>query len=189
MQQVQLPVQVVVPETDETPLLNESPQQLVRRLSLAKAQAAKAVILAGKQKGLVIAADTIVVKPGGRKILGKPRSPSEAQEMLKSLSGKTHSVLTGYCILEATTRPRKRDWVRVVESRVKIRKLSVHTIQQYIATGEPMDKAGAYGAQGIGGALIDKIEGSFTNVVGLPMTELLSDLEKNFKIQLLSWVR
>ena len=109
--------------------------------------------------------------------------------MLKSISGRTHSVLTGYCILDPLDRKNKAPWVRVVESRVKMRKLTEKTIRDYITTGEPMDKAGAYGAQGIGGALIERIVGSYTNVVGLPMTEILMDLESKFKIQLLSWIQ
>ena len=186
MKQVLLPVKVIAPEVDETPLRGESPRQLVHRLSLAKALFAKEIALKQGHTGLVVAADTIVVSPKNKKVLGKPSSTTEAQKMLKLLSGKTHSVLTGYCILDLSDKKIRTPWVQVVESRVTIRKIPNQCIGDYIATGEPMDKAGSYGAQGIGGALIEKIEGSYTNVVGLPMTEILRDFETEFKIKLLS---
>ena len=188
MKQVLLPVRVIAPEADETPHRGESPKQLVQRLSLAKALSARTIALKKINQGLIVAADTIVVSPQGKKVLGKPSSALEARKMLRLLSGRTHSVLTGYCILDLSVKRSNAPWVQVVESRVKMRKLSEQAIIDYIATGEPMDKAGSYGAQGIGGALIEKIEGSYTNVVGLPMTEILKDFESQFKIKLLSWL-
>ncbi|MGZ6309765.1 MAG: Maf family protein, partial [Bdellovibrionota bacterium] len=106
----------------------------------------------------------------------------DAKAMLKLLSGKTHTVLTGYCLLEAVSGGKSRRISRVISSRVKMRKLDAAAIARYVATGEPMDKAGSYGAQGLGMALIEEIRGSYTNVVGLPMAQILSDLEKSFGI-------
>ncbi len=188
VKQVRLPVIVIAPDADETPFRGEKPKQLVQRLSLAKALSAQTMIRNQNRAGFIVAADTIVVSPQGKKVLGKPADSTEARRMLKSLSGKTHSVLTGYCILNSQSTSKKEPWVRVVETKVKMRQLTEKTIADYISTGEPMDKAGSYGAQGIGGALIEKIEGSFTNVVGLPITEILKDLEVGFKIKPLSWL-
>ena len=186
MKQVGLQFETHSPRTDETPKKNEKPSALVARLALQKAQSA--VHLADKKRGpaLIIAADTIVVEPTGKKILNKPRSRAEAAKMLKCLQGVTHTVLTGYCILE--TDPDEREGfshshVRVVRSRVTMRKLSPAQIRTYIATGEPMDKAGAYAAQGIGMALIEKIDGSYANVVGLPISQVVQDLQEHFDIK------
>ncbi len=189
MKQVSLPIYVIPPNADETPQPGESPKKLVQRLSTAKAQSAKLIALKQFNQGLIISADTIVVAPQSKTILGKPTSKADAKKMLKLLSGKVHSVFTGYCILDISKKTQPMPWVRVVESRVKIRPLSEKTINAYISTGEPMDKAGSYGAQGIGTALIESIQGSYTNVVGLPMTEILLDLESEFNIKLLSWIR
>lgn len=182
-----LSVQIQSPDIDETPKRGESPKALVARLAREKALS---VANRGFQGGasevqLVIAADTIVVSPNGKKILGKPADETDARKMLASLSGKKHSVFTSYCVV-----PVKRNGsvgkplVRVVGSKVKMRKLTARDIDRYIKTGEPMDKAGSYGAQGKGMVLIEGIQGSYTNVVGLPMCQLLADLEKHFKVPL-----
>lgn len=181
------------PDADETPGRGESPRALVSRLARAKA-ASVAHGLEGPGLGepsLVIAADTIVVAPGGKKILGKPRDAAEARAMLRSLAGHTHTVLTGYCIhpVGVPGPAGARPLVRVITSKVTMRKLSVADIAAYVATGEPMDKAGSYAAQGIGMALIESIRGSYANVVGLPVAQLLSDLEDRFRLELLSWKR
>ncbi len=166
LRQVGLKPRVLSPHTDETALPGEGPAKLVARLAREKAASI------GRPRDCVIAADTIVVAPTGGTILGKPRNRREAMRMLKRLSGRTHTVLTGYCILY-------KEWevVRVVRSRVKMRVLSEKQLRAYVETGEPMDKAGAYAAQGIGSGLILEIRGSYTNVVGLPIAQLLSDLE------------
>jgi septum formation protein len=115
--------------------------------------------------------DTIVVIDD--LILGKPKSKDEAREFLNRLSGRWHKVITGYYLYH---RLKKERVFNVVESRVLIRKMSAEEIEAYINTDEPYDKAGGYAAQGIGAGLIEKIEGSYTNVVGLPLAELLSDM-------------
>jgi septum formation protein len=163
------------PDADETPRRGEKPQALVRRLSRAKARSVFQLLKEGEKNSIVIAADTIVVAPNGRKILGKPTDQRNAESMLRSLCGHTHTVFTGYCILS-----KQRVILRVVTSQVKLRELSKKQIGFYVNTGEPMDKAGSYAAQGKGMTLVESIRGSYTNVVGLPMAQLLADLEEYF---------
>lgn len=176
------------PDVDEKQLRGEKPRALVARLALGKAEAVDGALSLGAR--LVIAADTIVVAPGGKRVLGKPRDRSEAARMLRAISGKTHVVLTGYCLLATEVRGRsgrQQSVVRVVRSEVRIRKLSGLDIKAYLATGESMDKAGAYAAQGHGAALIEEIRGSYTNVVGLPVAQLARDLEDEFDVPLFGW--
>jgi septum formation protein len=185
MRQAGISVQTDSPDIDETPKRGEGPRSLVARLAREKAMsvAQKGFRGGASELQLVIAADTIVVSPNGKKILGKPRDEKDARKMLSSLSGKSHSVFTSYCIV-----PVKRDGsigkpiVKVVASKVKMRKFSARDIDRYIRTGEPMDKAGAYGAQGKGMVLIEGFQGSYSNVVGLPMCQLMADLEKHFGV-------
>lgn len=180
LQQARIIVEVIGPDTDEIRKPREAPRALVSRLAREKAASVARKL---QEPALVIAADTIVVAPDGKTVLGKPRSVAEARKMLRMLAGKAHTVLTGYCVLEGgKLRPSRV--VRVVVSRVKMRSLSKTDIERYVATGEPMDKAGSYAAQGLGMALIEELRGSYTNVVGLPMCQLLSDLEEKFGIPL-----
>jgi septum formation protein len=185
--QAGLKPRVLAPDVDETMLSAESPRAMVARLALLKARAVAPRI---RGSALVIAADTTVVAPGGKKVLGKPLNARDARRMLALLSGRVHTVLTGYCVLSvsasgARARRRSKPLVRVVVSRVRMRKLSRRDIANYVRTGEPMDKAGSYGAQGIGTALIESLSGSYSNVVGLPICQLLQDLEKHFGMELL----
>jgi len=192
LRQAGLECEVVSPDADETPRKNEKPLDLVTRLALAKARSAARSLSRKKGRGsgaLIIAADTIVVEPRAKRILGKPRSRAEAIRMLASIQGATHLVLTGYCILELGPRGATHSLVRAVRSRVTMRPLSAAQIRAYVATGEPMDKAGSYAAQGIGMALIDRIEGSYANVVGLPICQLLRDLEDEFEIPVFEWAK
>jgi septum formation protein len=119
----------------------------------------------------VISADTVVVAEGV--ILGKPQDAEEAVKMLKQLSGKTHKVLTGIAIAYAG-----EILAEVCETKVVFRELSEDEIKQYVATGEPLDKAGAYGIQGKGAVLVEKIDGCYNNVVGLPLTRMQLILAK-----------
>jgi len=114
----------------------------------------------------VLAADTIVVV--AEEIFGKPVNVTEATAMLSRLSGRSHHVITGVCLLNAQYGVEES---QAVETEVFMRRLDTADIEGYIATGEPMDKAGAYGIQGIGGCLVQRIEGSYSNVVGLPLCE------------------
>jgi septum formation protein len=178
---------VMKPEVDETPQRGESPRAMVRRLARAKARAVADRLIVealAAKPTIVIAADTTVVSPDGRRILGKPRDSKDALRMLGTLSGKTHSVLTGYCIIEtATGKGHSREWGRVVSSRVRMKKSSRSMLLDYVKTEEPVDKAGAYAIQGLGGLFVESVSGSFTNVVGLPMAQLLLDLEKHFGLK------
>lgn len=170
------------PQTDEKTKRGESPKDMVARLAREKAEAVMMDALREYGAALIIAADTTVVAPDGKTVLGKPRDAADARKMLKKLLGKTHTVLTGYCILAVAREMEPERLIRVVRSRVKMRPLSDEAILKYIATGEPMDKAGSYAAQGIGAALVESLRGSYTNVVGLPMSQLMTDLEKKFGV-------
>ena len=146
-------------DVDETPRPGEAAGDLVRRLSRAKAEAVGG-------EGLVVAADTVVVRDGV--ILGKPGDAAEARAMLASLAGRSHSVITGFAVLAG-----ERSIVDAVETEVVFRPLDPGLIAEYVATGEPMDKAGAYGIQGLAGRFVQRIAGSYSNVVGLPLVEVL----------------
>jgi septum formation protein len=171
------------PEVDERALRNEKPEELVRRLAVEKAKAVSGLIQGEPMSGVIIAADTIVISPKSKKVLGKPAHAKVAVQMLKELSGKTHTVFTGYSILGFGMSSESGKLIRrVVRSQVTMRSLSENLIQDYVNTGEPMDKAGAYAAQGLGMCFIEKISGSYTNVVGLPVSHVLDDLESEFGI-------
>jgi septum formation protein len=122
----------------------------------------------------VLAADTIVVVDAD--ILGKPVNVTEATAMLSRLSGRSHHVITAVCLLHSQCGVEES---QAVETEVFMRRLGAADIEGYIATGEPMDKAGAYGIQGIGGCLIQRIEGSYSNVVGLPLCETVELLRRH----------
>jgi len=162
-----LRVTVVPSNIDEAAFGPRPPQAYVRELAEAKT---KEVAERHPQRW-VIGADTIVVVDNA--ILGKPASPREAREMLARLSGKSHQVLTGYCI---RCQRRRRHHCEVVVTEVRFKDLSAAEIEWYIRTGEPFDKAGAYAIQGIGTFLVKSISGSYTNVVGLPVCEVIEYL-------------
>jgi len=145
------------------------PHNLAKRLSLKKARA-----VAGKYKNaLIIAADTFIVFKG--KFLGKPHTSKEARNMLAMLNGKSHSVITGYTILDTGT---GKKITRSIETKVWLKKMTVQEIGAYAATKEPLDKAGAYAIQGRGAVIVKKIEGDYLNVVGLPLFYLADSLKK-----------
>jgi septum formation protein len=147
---------------DETLFDGESPTAHAERLALAKAHA----ISGTEPDALVLAADTIVVVDD--RILGKPRDAGEAREMLVALSGRTHTVVTG---VAAAYRQQAHSDVEQVA--VTFRPLSAEDIRAYIATGEPMDKAGAYGIQGYGATIVERIDGDYFAVMGLAIVRLL----------------
>lgn len=122
----------------------------------------------------VLGADTIVVLEG--RILGKPADAPEAARMLLRLSGRSHEVITGLCLAHERAEVREQ---LAVETKVYMKRFSPDEIQGYVDTGEPMDKAGAYGIQGIGGCLVERIEGSYSNVVGLPICEVVELLRRH----------
>lgn len=153
---------------DETPLPGETPSDLVLRLAVAKAElvAARAV-----GPAIVIAADTVVALEGA--IFGKPRTSEDARQMLERLSGRTHSVITGVALIRLPDVER-REFVE--QTQVHFTSLSNDEILQYLASGEPFDKAGSYAIQGIGGRFIPRIDGCYFNVVGLPLARLYREL-------------
>jgi len=161
--------QIIPSKVEEKISPRLSPIENVKRISRLKALGVAAKI----SNGIVIAADTEVIL--NKKILGKPENKKEAKRMLQDLSGKEHRVITGLAIVEAKT---KRILQDAVITRVKFRKLSKNLIEKYVASGEPLDKAGAYGIQGKGALLIESIKGDYFNVVGLPLNALNQLLEK-----------
>lgn len=148
------------------------PPQVARHLAHLKAKAVyDGLPRAEQERCIVIGADTIVVHKG--EIFGKPKDAADAQRMLKELSGDKHEVITGVCIIGTDGSETFAD-----ETQVFFRQLSDEEIMAYVATGEPLDKAGAYGIQAGGAAFVDHIEGDFDNVVGLPVKRLKARLEK-----------
>mgnify|MGYP001027943159 FL=1 len=154
--------QILSPDVDETVEPGLSPARMVETLSLRKARAA-----AGRAGAddLILAADTVVALDG--RVLGKPRDQGEAFAMLSALSGREHRVYTGVTVLRGGQAATEHE-----ETAVAFRALSPEEIRDYIATGEPMDKAGAYGIQGVGALLVQGIRGDYCNVVGLPLFRL-----------------
>ncbi|MBN1209602.1 MAG: septum formation inhibitor Maf [Myxococcaceae bacterium] len=166
LSQLGLRFTVSAADLDETPLAGEAADAYVLRLARAKARA-----VAERHPGAwVLAADTTVVL--GAELLGKPSGPAEAQEMLGRLSGRTHAVYTGVALAG------RADSATVVRTGVTFRALSAGEIDWYVGTGEPLDKAGAYAIQGRGGFLVAAVEGSPTNVIGLPLGETLELLTR-----------
>ena len=160
---------VIPSEVDEHTVTISEPDVFVRTLAESKA-----VDIAEKHPdSWVIGADTIVVIEN--QILGKPVSADAARDMLKRLSANVHQVFTGYCIC---CKRRDRLFTDAVKTDVRFKNLSESEIEWYIQTGEPFDKAGGYGIQGIGSFLVKSIEGSYTNVVGLPVCEVVDVLIK-----------
>ena len=182
LKSIRISSQIAAPHVDEKPQRGEAPRHLVRRLAFEKAKSvAKNLIHSGTMR-LILAADTIVLSPQGNKILGKPKDKKEAFKMLSTLAGKTHTVLTAYCIFPVGKGEKSNPLIRIVCSRVTMRDLTASAIRNYIRLDKPFDKAGSYAAQGLGMALILRISGSYTNVVGLPVAQLLLDLEREFGI-------
>jgi septum formation protein len=156
---------------DESRLPDEPPEDYVRRLASAKARLAAEHATQDGQPAIVIAADTVISL--GRQILGKPSDGDDARRMLRLLSGKTHKVLTGLSIVNVPAGPEN---LHVETTYVTFLELSEKDVEEYVATGEPLGKAGAYAIQGIGSRFITRIEGCYFNVVGLPLACLWSSL-------------
>ncbi len=150
-------------------------EELVQSIALNKARA----VAGNHANALVIAADTIGVLRG--EIIGKPHNPAEAAAILRRLSAKTHRVITGLTIIDTATGKKA---TQTVQTRVRFKKLSDRTIERYVASGEPLDKAGAYAIQGLGAVLIEKIDGDYSNVVGLPLAAL-AEMLREFGVEVL----
>ncbi|CAM3790333.1 Maf family protein [Parendozoicomonas haliclonae] len=164
LQQAGIPFRLIDIEVDESVLEDEAAADYVERLARDKARAGVASQGEAAQSAPVLAADTTVAE--GTHILGKPETPAEAVDMLMHLSGREHTVYTGIAMALGD-----RLESRVVATRVCFASFRRADAERYVATGEPMDKAGAYGIQGFGGVLVERIEGSYSNVVGLPVYE------------------
>jgi len=163
-------------DVDERVLPGEKPDIYAVRVALDKAR----VVAARTAAGIVVAADTVVVLDDA--ILGKPMDDCDAERMLAKLSGKMHRVITGLAVLDTGTGKTRTE---SADTRVWFRTLTQDQIVSYVSTGESLDKAGAYGIQGKGSLLIDRIEGCYFNVVGLPLL-LLDRMLADFGITLLS---
>ena len=160
---------IVWKEVDESLKDRTDPAETVLSLSALKAEA----VLPGIAGGLIVGADTVVVLEGD--LLGKPESQIEAGRMLRRLSGRTHEVFTGFTLIDAGTNRRVSD---VERTAVTFRRLDDWEIDEYVSTGMPMDKAGAYGIQDRSGLFVDRIDGCFYNVVGFPLTKFFEGLKK-----------
>ncbi len=157
---------------DETPRKGEMPRTLVARLARAKAEAAREQIADDPELAdlVLLAADTVVAV--GSRILGKPEVVEQAVASLELLSGRAHKVMTGLCVISPDDRVR----VRIVETRLRFKRLSRTELEAYIASREWRGKAGGYAIQGLAGCFVQKVIGSYTNVVGLPLTETVGML-------------
>jgi septum formation protein len=144
------------------------PEEQVKTISREKARR----VAVGYPDAIIIAADTLGAIDG--RIIGKPADVPGARQMLRGLNGRCHRVITGYTVLDTRS---QKSLTRAVETLVYFRKLSLAEIESYLASGEPLDKAGAYGIQGLGAILVEKIEGDYFNVMGLPLSSLAKSLK------------
>ncbi|QXI54383.1 Maf family protein [Pseudomonas alvandae] len=161
--QIGVPFTAIGADIDETPLDHETPSAYVERLARGKAEAGRRA-LSPDIDGCVLGADTAVVLDG--RVLGKPQDQADAVSMLLGLSGRDHEVLTAIAVLDG-----QRCESRVVRSRVSFRSITEQEALAYWASGEPRDKAGSYGIQGLGAVFVARLEGSYSAVVGLPLCE------------------
>lgn len=164
-----LEFKVIAPEYQEDMEARGDPERIAEQFALEKAKSVAEKI----EKGVVIAGDTFVVL--GREKLGKPESVKNAREMLAKISGKTLFVISALAIIDVDEEEAITD---VVVSKVKIKKIETHEIDSYVATGEPLDKAGAFAIQQKGACLVEKIEGDYQAIVGLPLFSLAENLRK-----------
>ena len=173
LRQVGIPFDVDTSDVDETMPGGTAPDKYVEELSKRKAEA-----VASKHPGdTVLGADTIVAFDG--KILGKPKDEKEAYEMLKMLAGKTHSVYTGVAIISPEKGGNRKTDVFNVRTDVKMYDSDEGILREYAMSGEPLDKAGSYGIQGKGAILVERIEGDYSNVKGLPVAEVYRRLVRS----------
>jgi septum formation protein len=175
LEQIGLKFKVDARVKEDTGIVGMEPNELVKAVSLKKAES----VAPHHPDAIIIAADTMGVI-GGR-IIGKPHSETEARAMLALLSGKAHTVITGFTVLDTHTR---KSISRSVETTVYIKQITEAEIDAYVNTGEPLDKAGAYAIQGLGAALVARIEGDYFNVMGLPLCALTEAL-KEFGVNVL----
>ncbi len=169
LNQIGLDFEVIPSRFEESQVNASDPVELVRTLAREKAGTVASEV---EGEAIVLGADTIVLLDG--EILGKPRDEAEARSMLGRLAGRTHRVLTGVALIR---RPNGPILVEHEETAVTMRNLTPGQIAAYVASGEPMDKAGAYAVQGLGSVLVEGLQGDYFNVVGLPLPRLALMLE------------
>ncbi len=175
LKQISLEFEVDPSNYEEDMTLKMEPRKLAEYLSLGKAED-----VAKKHKNsIIISADTIVAIDG--EVFGKPKTAERAKYMLQKLSGKVHSVITGFAIIDTES---GKQISKSVETKVYFKNISEEEIDSYIAIGEPLDKGGGYAIQGIGALFVEKIEGDYFNIVGLPIGAVVEEL-KNFEIKVL----
>ena len=165
----------VVPSNADEKTDEHEPARVVEALSRGKAEDVFA-----RTGGTVVSADTVVVLDG--RIMGKPEDAADAVRMLRALSGRAHEVYTGLCV-----KNEEKTVSRACRTVVRFRSLSDEEIERYVATGEPLDKAGAYGISGLGALLIEGIEGDFWNVVGFPVAAFGEVMRKEFGTEIMPW--
>lgn len=171
------PFVVDPPDVDETlPERVRQPARLAKHLALAKAEA----VAPHYSNTLIIAADTLVVLPDkhGSLVLGKPEDEEDAKRMLRVLSGRSHTVITAVCLLQRSENRTVRFTLDAPRTRVYFRALTEDWIDWYVGTGEPMDKAGAYGIQEYGALLVERVSGCYFNVVGFPLSIIARRLQE-----------
>jgi len=178
LESVGIDFEIIAPSSDESLLEKENPEDYVLRIATEKSLSVSRSL---NSDVLVIGADTIVVVDN--EILGKPEGEGDARGMLSKISGRAHYVLTAFSI----TKPEAEILhTHVVGTEVLVKTLEPEEIEGYIKTTEPMDKAGAYGIQGLGAFMVKEIRGSYTNVVGLPLVEVVEALKKLGALELFS---
>ena len=175
LEQIGLKFEVDSSVYEDAGLPVEEPHRLSRQLSLQKAKS----VAGAHPDAIIIAADTFGVADG--RIIGKPHSEGEARTMLASLSGKSHTVITGFTVLDTLT---GKSVSRSVETTVFMKRLTASEIESYVKTGEPLDKAGSYAIQGLGAVLVERIEGDYFNVMGLPLSAV-AEVLKEFGVNVL----
>ena len=174
---LRIPVRFEASDADESIPPGLAPAEAAQRLALNKAAGVRDRLGAEAAGTVIVGADTIVVLDGD--ILGKPRDAAEARRMLGMLQGRSHEVITGVAVLDGTSGESK---TAAGITRVVMKPLDADRIARYVATGEPLDKAGAYGIQGLAAGFVERIEGCYFNVVGLPLS-LLGDLLAEFGVE------
>ncbi|MNO97636.1 Septum formation protein Maf [compost metagenome] len=179
---LRVPYEILASHADEDTPENWNPREIVEGLALRKAEAVHHTCLNTTKPSIIVGSDTIVLL--GNEVLGKPKDDQDAYRMLSSLQGKTHEVYTGVACIDVLT---GRTLVRHRVTAVTMKCLSDQTIHAYVNSGEPHDKAGSYAIQGLGATLIDRIDGCYFNVVGLPLS-LLSDMLSELGMNILPTV-
>lgn len=172
-----LPVEMMSSDADESTEPGLSPSQVVEELSVRKAEAVRQKMKDRQTSGVIIGSDTIVAL-SGNEILGKPKDEADAFRMLKAIQGRQHEVYSGVACIDAQSGNQPAKIVGHTVSKVTFRPMSDEEIRAYVKTGEPLDKAGSYGVQGLGAVFIEKIEGDFYSIMGLPLNLLYQMLLK-----------